>query len=173
MTRTWKEKMGDAIQDVAGEREDMRSSTEAEQNTRERCGWWWKLDGGKLRTNVNPGVEALSAGSIYSPASRCWSCHSQCALQPVSPAARWPLSLIRTLQHNTRRPRQWALCIIHKSQAHSAACVSLTHIQTQVTHAADSMMFGNGTHLNKQVHNQQDGPSELGTNEKGNSTAIN
>lgn len=82
--KTWQEK----VKVNLGQREDMRSSTEAEQNTRKRRGWWWKLDGGKLRTNANPGVEALSAGSIYSPASRCWSCHSQCALQPVSPAAR-------------------------------------------------------------------------------------
>lgn len=35
------------------------------------------------------------------------------------------------------------------------------------------MMFENSTHLNKQVHNQLDEPSELGTSEKGNSTAIN
>lgn len=58
----------------------------AEYN-KETCGWWWSIDGGISWTNVNTGVETLGADSIYSPASRCLSRHSLCALQPISPAA--------------------------------------------------------------------------------------
>lgn len=101
------------------------NSTVAEQNPRERCGQWWKLVWRKpMWIQVS---YALSTESIYSLTSCCWSCHSQCALQLVSPAARWPLSLIRTPQSNARWRRLWAPCIIHRSETHSAACVSLTH----------------------------------------------
>lgn len=102
-------------------------------------GWRWEVGRrGIANERMWIQVSELSAQALFIvwlPAVRAVSLSVLCSL--VSPAARYPRSLIRTPQHNTRRTRRWALCIIHRSETRSAACVSLaSHTQARGTHTA-------------------------------------
>lgn len=96
-------------------------------------GWWEVGRRGIANERMRIQVSELSAQALFIvwlPAVRAVSLSVLCS--PVSPAARYPRSLIRTPQHNTRRTRRWALCIIHRSETRSAACVSLApHTHTR------------------------------------------
>lgn len=98
-------------------------------------GWWEVGRRGIANERMRIQVSELSAQALFIvwlPAVRAVSLSVLCS--PVLPAARYPRSLIRTPQHNTRRTRRWALCIIHRSETRSAACVSLApHTHTRGT----------------------------------------
>lgn len=109
----------------------------------------------------DPGAEALSESLfiVLLPTAGAVILSVLCSPSRLPPASP---SLIRTLQHNARRPRQWALCIIQRLvQQHVLA------LHSQKDHA-NSMVLENSPHMNKQVHHQQDDPWEIRHGRKGN-----
>lgn len=124
----------------------------------------------KSWTCEDPGAEALSESLfiVLLPTAGAVILSVFCSPSRLPPASP---SLIRTLQHNARRPRQWALCIIHKSEARSAACVSLALTERSRTQVVwcwkTARTWTNRCIISKMI------PGKLGTAAKGNCTAIN
>ncbi len=89
----------EAKTDHVWQRQDIRSSTGAEQNTRKSCGWcWWKLDGGKCQRMWIQVCE-LSAQPLFIvwlPAVGAVVLSVLCSPSRLPPAC---LFLIRTPQH--------------------------------------------------------------------------